>query len=29
MMIRPLTARAELQSPLREEDVLFWHGDVF
>ena len=29
MMIRPLTARGEPLSPLSEEDVLFWHIDVF
>jgi GNAT superfamily N-acetyltransferase len=29
MMIRPLTARGTLASPLSEADVLYWHADVF
>jgi hypothetical protein len=29
MMVRPLSARAKAAMPLRGDDVLYWHGDVF
>jgi GNAT superfamily N-acetyltransferase len=29
MMIRPLTARGTPSSPLKESDLLYWHGDLF
>ena len=29
MMIRPLSARAKAALPLKAEDVLYWHSDLF
>jgi hypothetical protein len=29
MMVRALSARAKAALPLRGEDVLYWHGDLF
>jgi len=29
MMIKPLTAKGTLQSPLAASDILYWHSDVF